>query len=60
MLPDHPKVRRDEDGNLCARFGEYGETVELAAISGWMIEEVGLVSRHPLLMRPNETWSTPH
>ncbi|MCA9040427.1 MAG: WD40 repeat domain-containing protein [Planctomycetaceae bacterium] len=31
---DHPKIRSDKDGNLFLNFGDNGEQVEVAAISG--------------------------
>lgn len=46
-MVDHPKIRKDEQGNLLLGFGSYGEEVEVAAISGdgrrvLLVREVGV------------------
>lgn len=44
---DHPKIQHDDQGNLFLNFGEYGESVEVAASSGdgkrmLTVREVGI------------------
>lgn len=44
---DHPKIQHDDQGNLFLNFGEYGESVEVAAFSGngkrmLTVREVGI------------------
>ena len=57
---DHPKLKMGPDGSLLLNFGEYGEEVEVAAISGdgrrvLTVREVGVARGRQVNL---EGWAT--